>query len=71
MLARLFFSHFGKNSRGKKLKLKENFPETQGFLTKTQGFSAQKLNKTANFAKMRKNCQKFGRFHIWVEMTAA
>ena len=28
-----FFSHLPKTSRAKKLKLKENFPETQGFFT--------------------------------------
>ena len=56
-----FFSHWPKNSRSKKLKLKENFPETQGFLTKTQGFSAQKLNKTATLGQILLKCTKIGK----------
>ena len=40
-----FFSHLPKNSRTKKLKLKKNFPKTQGFL-------AHKLKKPEIFGQI-------------------
>ena len=54
-----FFRRWPKNSRRKKLKLKEKVAKTQGILTKTQEIFAKKLKKPANFGTIwSKNSKK-------------